>query len=67
VIDAPGGGGKVPVNPDYVLMQDEQRTLIRNYQGEVFEYPEPGSAVQTWMNTTVANRLTMVWKPTAKW
>lgn len=41
VIDAPGGGGKVPVNPDYLLMRDEQRTLIRNYEGKVFEYPEP--------------------------
>jgi lysine 2,3-aminomutase len=41
VIDAPGGGGKVPVNPDYVMLKDEQRTLIRNYEGEVFEYPEP--------------------------
>lgn len=41
VIDAPGGGGKVPVNPDYVLMKDEQRILIRNYEGKVFEYPEP--------------------------
>lgn len=41
VIDAPGGGGKVPVNPDYVLMRDEQRTLIRNYEGKIFEYPEP--------------------------
>ncbi len=41
VIDAPGGGGKVPVNPDYVLMRDEQRTLLRNYEGKIFEYPEP--------------------------
>ena len=41
VIDAPGGGGKVPVNPDYVLQRDEQRVLIRNYEGEAFEYPEP--------------------------
>ncbi|MCB1226426.1 MAG: KamA family radical SAM protein, partial [Verrucomicrobiales bacterium] len=40
VIDAPGGGGKVPVNPDYVLMRDENRTLLRNYEGRVFEYPE---------------------------
>ena len=67
VIDAPGGGGKVPVNPDYVLMQDEQRTLIRNYEGEVFEYPEPGSAVQTWMSTTPGHRHSMVWEPGAKW
>lgn len=41
VIDAPGGGGKVPLNPDYMLMKDEQRVLIRNYEGKVFEYPEP--------------------------
>jgi lysine 2,3-aminomutase len=40
VIDAPGGGGKVPVNPDYVLSRDEDRVVIRNYEGKVFEYPE---------------------------
>jgi lysine 2,3-aminomutase len=41
VIDAPGGGGKVPINPDYVLHRDEQRTVIRNYEGLTFECPEP--------------------------
>jgi lysine 2,3-aminomutase len=41
VIDAPGGGGKVPVNPDYVLQQAPHRTLIRNYEQRTFEYPEP--------------------------
>ena len=41
VIDAPGGGGKVPLNPDYILQRDERRTLVRNYEGEAFEYPEP--------------------------
>ena len=40
VIDAPGGGGKVPVNPDYILSRDEERVVIRNYEGKVFEYPE---------------------------
>lgn len=40
VIDAPGGGGKVPVNPDYVLQSNEDRTVIRNFEGKVFEYPE---------------------------
>jgi lysine 2,3-aminomutase len=40
VIDAPGGGGKVPVGPDYVLAYDKQRVIIRNYEGKVFEYPE---------------------------
>ncbi len=41
VIDAPGGGGKVPINPSYVLTHDDERIVIRNYEGKVFEYPEP--------------------------
>ena len=41
VIDAPGGGGKVPINPGYILRQEETRVLIRNFEGRVFEYPEP--------------------------
>jgi lysine 2,3-aminomutase len=40
VIDAPGGGGKVPVNPEYVLSRNRDRVVIRNYEGKVFEYPE---------------------------
>ncbi len=40
VIDAPGGGGKVPVNPDYVLSRNADRIVIRNYEGKIFEYPE---------------------------
>jgi lysine 2,3-aminomutase len=42
VIDAPGGGGKVPVAPEYVLAHDKQRVIVRNYEGQVFEYPETG-------------------------
>ena len=40
VIDAPGGGGKVPINPDYILSRDDERIVIRNYEGNIFEYPE---------------------------
>lgn len=40
VIDAPGGGGKVPVNPDYILQRNSSRVIIRNFEGKVFEYPE---------------------------
>ena len=40
VIDAPGGGGKVPVNPNYVLSHNAARVVIRNFEGKVFEYPE---------------------------
>jgi lysine 2,3-aminomutase len=44
VIDAPGGGGKVPVNPGYVLYHDKEKVVIRNFEGRIFEYPEPGAA-----------------------
>jgi lysine 2,3-aminomutase len=40
VIDAPGGGGKVPINPEYVICRNAGRLLIRNYEGKIFEYPE---------------------------
>jgi lysine 2,3-aminomutase len=40
VIDAPGGGGKVPINPDYILQRNASRVIIRNFEGKVFEYPE---------------------------
>ena len=39
-IDAPGGGGKVPINPAYTLSHNADRIVIRNYEGKVFEYPE---------------------------
>ncbi|MGP8239587.1 MAG: KamA family radical SAM protein [Limisphaerales bacterium] len=40
VIDAPGGGGKVPINPDYIVNRTDTRLLIRNFEGRLFEYPE---------------------------
>ena len=44
VIDAPGGGGKVPINPGYVLYHDSEKVVVRNFEGRIFEYPEPGAA-----------------------
>ena len=41
VVDAPHGGGKIPVNPDYVVARDGKRWVLRNYAGEVYEYLEP--------------------------
>lgn len=40
VIDAPGGGGKVPVNPNYILQRNGDRVVIRNFEGRIFEYIE---------------------------
>ena len=47
VIDAPGGGGKVPLNPEYVLCRNAGRVLIRNYEGKIFEYPEAEDGTPT--------------------
>ncbi len=44
VIDAPGGGGKVPINPECVLSNNQDRLVIRNFEGKVFEYPESADA-----------------------
>jgi lysine 2,3-aminomutase len=45
VIDAPSGGGKVPVSPEYVLSHAADRVVIRNYEGKVFEYVEGAKRV----------------------
>jgi len=40
VIDAPGGGGKIPLLPDYVLARDKEKIILRNFKNEVYEYPD---------------------------
>ncbi|MGF1657100.1 MAG: KamA family radical SAM protein [Verrucomicrobiales bacterium] len=39
VIDAPGGGGKVPINPNYVESMDENTITFKNFEGHSFSYP----------------------------
>lgn len=39
VIDAPGGGGKVPLNPDYVVSLTDEEIVFRNFEGQLFRYP----------------------------
>jgi len=41
VVDLPQGGGKVPLQPDYVLLQTEEELVLRNYQGRLFRYRNP--------------------------
>ncbi len=40
VVDGPGGGGKIPINPQYIVESNEERTVLRNYEGKEFIYPE---------------------------
>jgi lysine 2,3-aminomutase len=39
VIDAPGGGGKVPINPEYVKEVTDEAIIMRNFSGEEYRYP----------------------------
>jgi lysine 2,3-aminomutase len=42
VIDAPGGGGKIPLLPgDYLVHMDEDGVALRNYEDKLYHYPQP--------------------------
>jgi lysine 2,3-aminomutase len=41
VIDAPGGGGKIPLQPNYYVGRDGDHVVLRNYEGNVYRYPDP--------------------------
>lgn len=41
VVDAPGGGGKTPVMPNYVISQGHDKVVLRNYEGVITTYYEP--------------------------
>ncbi|MFO1096476.1 MAG: KamA family radical SAM protein, partial [Planctomycetaceae bacterium] len=41
VIDAPGGGGKIPLQPDNVIGREGDDLLLRNFEGGTFRYPDP--------------------------
>jgi len=41
VIDLPQGGGKVPVQPNYILAQTEDELLVRNYRGHIYHCHNP--------------------------
>jgi lysine 2,3-aminomutase len=41
VIDAPGGGGKVPIMPQYLITESDKRVVVRNYRGFLSSYTQP--------------------------
>ena len=45
VIDAPGGGGKIPVVPDYLVGRDGEDVMLRNFEGKTYRYKDPGGSV----------------------
>jgi lysine 2,3-aminomutase len=41
IVDAPGGGGKIPVSPNYLLSMSDHKIVLRNFEGYVTTYEEP--------------------------
>ncbi|MBP9087176.1 MAG: KamA family radical SAM protein [Kofleriaceae bacterium] len=41
VLDAPGGGGKVPIFPNYIVDHGAEHVVVRNYRGQLVSYPQP--------------------------
>lgn len=41
VIDAPGGGGKIPLMPEYVESFNDREIVLKNFEGRLFRYPQP--------------------------
>ncbi|MBI1882532.1 MAG: lysine 2,3-aminomutase, partial [Chloroflexi bacterium] len=52
VVDAPGGGGKIPVAPQYLISQAPGKVVLRNYEGFITTYTEAGDydpdAIKAW-------------------
>ena len=47
VVDAPGGGGKIPVMPNYLISQSPGKVILRNYEGVITTYTEPANYKET--------------------
>lgn len=47
VVDAPGGGGKIPVMPNYLISQGAHKVILRNFEGVIATYTEPQSYEET--------------------
>lgn len=55
VIDAPGGGGKIPVSPNYVISYSTNKVILRNYEGVICSYKEPDSYEPVFCDRDCAN------------
>jgi lysine 2,3-aminomutase len=45
VCDAPGGGGKIALQPNYLISQSPEKVVLRNFEGVITSYPEPENYV----------------------
>jgi lysine 2,3-aminomutase len=52
VVDAPGGGGKIPVMPNYIISWSTNKVILRNYEGVITTYSEPENYKATSCNNS---------------
>ncbi len=45
MLDAPGGGGKIPLVPEYLIGRDGDDVVFRNFEGDVYRYADPGGGI----------------------
>jgi lysine 2,3-aminomutase len=59
VIDAPGGGGKIPVGPTYIISQSPDKIVLRNFEGVISTYTQPTDYIDEWpaKNTNNGNKI----------
>lgn len=51
VVDAPGGGGKIPLLPDYIVGREGDDLLLTNFENQIYRYADPGGMLGTSQNT----------------
>ncbi|WP_297418172.1 lysine 2,3-aminomutase [Clostridium sp.] len=56
VIDAPGGGGKIPINPQYLVSQSPEKLILRNYEGVLCTYTEPSDKTHECKNCGICDK-----------
>ncbi len=58
VIDAPGGGGKIPIQPGYLLSVEKKRVVLKNYEGKIYTYPQiPSKEEKIMVRVPIRRRL----------
>jgi lysine 2,3-aminomutase len=45
VIDAPGGGGKIPLYPPTLITRESNALVLKNYAGHLYQYPDPDATL----------------------
>jgi lysine 2,3-aminomutase len=60
-IDGSGGGGRIPVNPNYVVDGSEGKVTFRNYEGGIFDWPDPAPFSEGTMKVLREKALAKEW------